>query len=69
MDSGEKKGIFLIFIGIALIAVPIFLHLYDEYRSGQYMKEVEDRTDEKERNEETANGKKKKTIPVEGAVG
>lgn len=69
MDRGRKKGIFLIFIGIALIAVPIFLHLYDEYRSGQYMKEVEDRTDEKEKNEETANGKKKKTIPAEGAVG
>lgn len=69
MDRGEKRGIFLIFIGIAMIAVPIFLHLYDAYRSGQYMKEVEDRTDEKEKDEETANSKKKKAIPAEGAVG
>lgn len=69
MDRGRKKGIFLIFMGIALIAVPIFLHLYDAYRSGQYMKEMEDRTDEKEKDEEAANGKKKKALPVAGAVG
>lgn len=69
MDRGGKKEIFLIFIGIALIAIPIFLHFYDAYRSGQYMKELEDRTDEKEQEEETANGKEKKTLPSEGAVG
>ena len=69
MDRGGKKEIFLIFIGIALIAIPIFLHFYDAYRSGQYMKELEEGTDEKEQEEETANGKEKKTLPAEGAVG
>lgn len=69
MDRGRKKGILLIFIGIALIAAPIFLHLYDAYRSGQYMKEVEDVTDEEEKDEEAANSKKKEALPAEGAVG
>ena len=33
------------------------------------MKEMEDETHEKEKDEETANRKKKKTLPMEGAVG
>lgn len=69
MDRGQKKGIFLIFIGIAMIAVPIFLHYYAAYRAEQYMKEMEERLDETEKDKKAANSKKKKALPEEGAVG
>lgn len=64
----NKKAFILILMGIAIAAVPFFLRMKEQQRTGQYMEQLEE--DEDEESEETGNRKKEaSTYLAEGAVG
>lgn len=64
----SKKTVILILMGIAIAAVPFFLRMREQQRTGQYISQFEEEEDEE--SEETGN-RKKKASPylAEDAIG